>query len=210
MTPKGTRLRRNGWVWCLLALVSARFVLAETAGQPETPEAVMRRAVSAEREGRTNEAVCAYERLLAYDTAYESVVTPRLISLYSGSGNAAQALAWAARAARRQPRPKAYLSGVYALLGQLTESELLLREAVLDEREPLQRAPLLWQLAEIQERQGKGEAALATLVQACAAATDERLRATAAQRLAALRSRLEAARPARPAASSQPMAEDTP
>ncbi len=210
MTRTGTRLRANAWVWCLMALGPAAFCRADAAGLPEAAEAAMRRAASAESAGRTNEAVCAYERLLACDTSCESVVAPRLAQLYAGSGNAAQALAWAARAARRHPSPKAYLAGIYALLGQLAESELLLREAVRDERDPLRRTPLLWQLADIQERLGEGDAALATLAQARGAADDERLRTTSAQRLDAMRSRLAAARPAEPGARPQPSAEDKP
>jgi len=191
-----------------MALGASALAASGADGQAEAADATMRRAASAERAGRTNEAVSAYVSLLARDTACEAVVAPRLVSLYAGSGDSAQALAWAARAARGQPCPKAYLAGVYALIGQLAEAEFLLRDALRDERDPYRRTPLLWQLAEVQERQGRNEAARATLDLAHDASNDERLRQTTEQRLAALANRMDASRP--PCSKDQPTAEDKP
>ena len=210
MKRNGIRLFRGGLAGCLLALVTAVPGRAETPRAEETAEALMRRATAAERDRRTADATAAYESLLRRDTAFEAVVAPRLVALYADSGQTAQALSWAVRVSRRQPDPKAYLAGVYARLGQWKESELLLRQAVHDERDTRKRVTLQWQLADAQERQGNGDAALVTLASTRDAAPDEKLQQTSVQRLDALRRRLAAAQPKQPSAHGKTKAEDTP
>ena len=188
----GTRLNISGLAWCLLVLGSSPRCCAAEAGAGETAEALMLRAATAESGRRSAEAIAAYESLLRRDTSFEAVVAPRLVNLYAGGGQAAPALSWAVRVARRMPEPKPYLAGVHARLGQWKESELLLRQALRETRDPGKRQPLLWQLADVQEGQNDGEAALATLTGAREAAPDAELRKTSAQRLDALRRRLAA------------------
>ncbi len=210
MKLKGIRLFTCGLAGSLLALGTVVSGRAETPRAEETAEAMMRRATAAERAQRTAEAAAAYESLLRRDTAFETVVAPRLVTLYADSGQTAQALSWAVRVSRRQPDPKAYLAGVYARLGQWKESELLLRQAAQGERDPRKRAALQWQLADIQERLGDGPAALATLARSRDAAPDEEFQRTSVQRLDALRRRLAAA-PAKPTPTRvTPKAEDKP
>jgi tetratricopeptide (TPR) repeat protein len=211
MTCSRTRLAAWNWGWCLTALAAGSLARAAPAGPSAAPEAVLSQAAAAEVAGRTNEAVEAYERLLASDSSYELIAAPRLVRLYAGAGDARQALSWAARIAPRQPQPKAYLSGVYGLLGQLPEAELLLREAARDERDERQRAQLLWQLAEVQERRGDRANALGTLARARASTSDASLLATTDQRLRDLRGRDASTRqPATPNARPQQKAEETP
>lgn len=208
MTSIATRLMTSGLAGCLMALGTTVFSRAEEPRADETAAALMRRASAAENAQRTNEAAAAYERLLRLDTAFEAVVAPRLVTLYVGSGQEAPALAWAARAARRSPDPKAYLAGVHARLGQWKEAELLLRQAVREVRDPRKRVALLWQLADAQERQGESKAALATLTDARDATADEALQKTSAQRLDALHRRFAAAQTNQPHTRGTPPAED--
>jgi tetratricopeptide (TPR) repeat protein len=210
MKLKGIRLFTCGLASSLLALGTVVSGRAETPRAEETAEAMMRRATAAERAQRTAEAAAAYESLLRRDTAFEAVVSPRLVTLYADSGQTAQALSWAVRVSRRQPDPKAYLAGVYARLGQWKESELLLRQAAQGERDPRKRAALQWQLADIQERLGDGPAALATLAGTRDAAPDEEFQRTSVQRLDALRRRLAAAPAKPPPSRCKTKAEDTP
>ncbi len=155
------------------------------------------RAADAEREGRIAEAVAAYEALLEKDTASESVVAPRLVALHVRLGQQAQALSWAARVARRHPYPAAYLAGVHAQLGQFKDAEMALRQALRDSPDAGRRLPLLWQLAEVQEKQGDRVAARNTLHQSRDAAATADQRQASGQRLDALRQRLQTAVPAK-------------
>jgi len=209
MKLNGIRLFTCALAGSLLAVGTVAYGRADTP-PPETTEALMRRATAAERAHRTAEAASAYESLLRRDTAFETVVAPRLVTLYADSGQTAQALSWAVRVSRRQPDPKAYLAGVYARLGQWKESELLLRQAAQGEPDPRKRTALQWQLAEAQERQGDGAAALATLAGARDAAADDALQKTSVQRLDALRRRLAAAQAKPPPTRVTPKAEDKP
>lgn len=184
-----TRLKMSCLGWCLLALGGASFSAVPETKVAETSQAIMRRGTEADRAGRAVEAIAAYEALLRNDTRFEAVVAPRLVKLYSDRGQAADALAWAARVARRQPAPKAYLAGIYERLGQKQEAELLLRQAISEERAPAQRVPLLWQLADVQEGQGDRDAARATLAGICETIQDAALKRTTIQRLEALRER---------------------
>jgi len=197
MILTGTGLTSLLLAGCLTALGTAAFGQAATSSPGETAETLIRRASSAEKACRTNEAIEAYERLLYRDTTYEAIVAPRLVNLYIACGQALPALTWASRVSRRHPEQKAYLAAVYARLGQMKESELVLREALRDTRAPHQRITLLWQLADVQESQGDSGAALATLSAAQNTAPDNRLRETSAQRLDALRRRNTAARATR-------------
>jgi tetratricopeptide (TPR) repeat protein len=129
-------------------------------------EAARIRATEAERDGRPAEAIAAYEALLAEDTAFKDVVAPRLVALHTRLGQEAPALSWAARGASRHPAPAAYLAGVHAQLGQFKDAELALREALRHAPDPDSRLPLLWQLAEAQEKLGDLDAARDTLHQA--------------------------------------------
>jgi len=182
---------------CLATLGTAASGQPAPSSPSETVETLILRASSAEQACRTNEAIEVYERLLNRDTTYEAIVAPRLVNLYIACGQALPALTWASRVSRRHPEQKAYLAAVYARLGQMKESELVLREALRDTRAPHQRITLLWQLADVQESQGDSGAALATLSAAQNTAPDNRLRETSAQRLDALRRRNTAARATR-------------
>ena len=197
MILTGTGLASLLLAGCLAALGTAASGQTASSSPSETVETLIRRASSAEQACRTNEAIEAYERLLYRDTTYEAIVAPRLVNLYIGCGQALPALTWAARVSRRHPEQKAYLAAVYARLGQMKESELVLHEALRDNRAPHQRVTLLWQLADVQESQGNSEAALATLTAAQNASPDNRLRETSVQRLDALRRRNTAARATR-------------
>ena len=168
-------------------------LFAEKRPATESIEDLMRRGVSAENSHRTADAAAAYEKLLQRDNSYEATVAPRLVNLYVAMDQAAPALSWAARVARRHPEPKAYLAGVYSRLNQQKEAESILRQAVRDTRDPLKRVPLLWQLAQTQESQGEGQAAMATLEEARDSAQDEGMRQTSSMRIHALRQKLAAA-----------------
>lgn len=179
-------------------LLSAAVALSAAAGsvQPvdtETAAALRCRADQAERAGQTNVALQAYARLVERDPSCAQPVMLRLVDLYVANGEAAPALAWAARAAERQPAPQAYLAEVHARLGQLKEAELILCAAVREERDARRSVPLFWQLAEIQVRRGDLQAGAATLVSARESAPDDASKAQCDGRLAALRRRADAA-----------------
>jgi len=189
---RGTPLTRLRLFRCLLALgLGGVLCRAEPAAPTTDPSvaALAKRAAAAEKNGLTNEAVFAYTQLLERDISLVSVVGARLVELEIARNEPAAALRWAVRVARRHPQPDAYLSGVYARLGQWKESELLLRKALADERAPDRRVPLLWQLADAQERQGELEAARLTLARAVDEAGSAALKTTARQRLASHRQR---------------------
>ncbi|MDA3924125.1 MAG: hypothetical protein PF904_05445 [Kiritimatiellae bacterium] len=181
-----------------------------SATATETVAILMRRGVSEENAGRTAEAVKTYTKLLTLDTTFEATVAPRLVALYVTLKDPAAALSWAARVARKHPAPQAYLAGVYARLGQWKESELLLRRAAHDEQVTDRRVTLLWQLAEVQENQSDGAAALKTLTDASRTSQTEALRNTSALRLDALRHRLAETRERQQPTRPEPQAEDTP
>lgn len=179
-------------------LLAAAVALPAAAGSlrsddGESSHALRHRADQAERAGQTNDALQAYALLAERDPACAQPVMLRMVDLYVANREAGQALAWAARAAVRQPAPQAYLAEVHARLGQLKEAELLVCEAVRAERDPRRRMPLLWQLAEIQVRRGELQAGAATLASARASASDDAAKAQCEGRLAALRRRAEAA-----------------
>jgi tetratricopeptide (TPR) repeat protein len=160
------------------------------------------RAATAERTGRPAEAILAYEELLRREPSAATALAPRLVELSIADGKAAAALSWAARVAPAQPEPRAYLAGVHARLGQWTEAELLLREAVRGASDPAQRVPILWQMAEAQAGGGRFADALATLGTAArAAGTNAALRTASESRADALR--------ARPATAAVPGAKET-
>ena len=210
MTLTGTEFIALLLAGCLAALGTAASGQTASSSPGETVETLIRRASSAEQACRTNEAIDAYERLLYRDTTYEAIVAPRLVNLYIGCGQALPALTWAARVSRSHPEQKAYLAAVYARLGQLKESELVLREALRDTRAPHRRVTLLWQLADVQESQGNSGAAFATLTAAQSASPDNRLRETSAQRRDALRRRDTAAKATRSRHLGEPKVEATP
>jgi hypothetical protein len=148
-----------------------------------------REAAAHERAHRPREAAAAYEAILRRDDGARRVLTQRLVDLYAEAGDPAAALAWARKAMASRPDPEAYLAGVFAKLGQLKESELLLRETLRGDLASARRVPLLWQLAEVSERQGDGAAAVAALETARDAAAGTPQQAAAAARLEALRER---------------------
>lgn len=170
----------------------------------------MRRAADAEKACRTNEAVTAYALLLRNDPSFEPVVGPRLVSLFIGSGQASEALAWATRLARRHPDPAVYLAGVHGRLGQWKEAEFMLRKTLAGERDARRRARLMWELADSQESQGDTDTALATLTTARDSSPDEALRSTSAERLEALRTRTLTAETNQAKAPHQPKGRDNP
>jgi lipopolysaccharide biosynthesis regulator YciM len=210
MARVGIQLLRSSLVWCLLALgLSALCQAAETPDQ-ETATALMNRAAEAEKACQTNEAITAYTRLLQRDSTSESVVGQRLVQLYMGGGQAADALAWATRVARHHPEPASYLAGVYARLGQWKDAELLLRKTLAHERDTRKRTRLSWQLADLQERQGDTDAARLTLAAARNDGIDEVLNATTTQRLEALKRRHPASETERPSVGVTPKTEGSP
>lgn len=175
---------------CLL-LAAAGLTAAPAAGPDKrSPGAVLaRRAMDAERQGRPGDAIRAYEELLRHDPSFGNVAAHRLVELYTAARQAPQALAWARKVAPGRPDPQAYLAGVYAGLGQLKDAEMLLRQAVAATSGCDKLTPLLWQLADVQERQGETGTALATLAAACSDTRNESLRKTSLARLAQLQAR---------------------
>lgn len=162
---------------------------ADAARTDPSGAAAARRAADAERDGRFREAAAAYAALLEQEAAFEPVVAPRLVSLHTRMGETAQALAWAARVARRHPEPAAYLAGVYARLGLFQDAKAALRQALREAPDAARRLPLLWQLAETQEQAGDPGAARETLHLARQTAPDESRRAATARRIDALAQR---------------------
>jgi len=181
-------------------LLAAAVTLSATAGSVRSDDVeainvLRQRAELAERDGRTNDALRVYAVMAEREPACAQPVMLRMVDLYVASREAGPALAWAARAAVRQPVPHAYLAEVHARLGQLKEAELLVRETLRTESDPRRRVPLLWQLAELQVRRGELQAGAATLVSARASAPDDATKAQCERRLAAVRGRAAARQP---------------
>lgn len=192
LTRGPTPVRRAWQLACLAA-----GLLAPVLGLATDADRLRARAATAEREGRPAEAAAAYEELLRREPAAATALAPRLVELGIAEGKPAVALAWAARVAPTQPDSRAYLAGVHARLGQWTEAELLLREAVQAATDPAARVPILWQLADAQAGGGRFADSLATLASAVReAGTNAALRAATERKADALR-----ARPATAAAS---------
>lgn len=160
--------------------------LPPAAANAAADDTLTQRAAAAERDGRWREAAAAYTALLEQDDAFEPVVAPRLVSLYTRMGETVQALAWATRVARCHPQPAAYLGGVYARLGLYPDAKAALRQALREAPDATRRMPLLWQLAETQEQAGEPAAARETLLLARREASDDARRAVASRRLDAL------------------------
>ena len=193
MTRTGTRLKTRAFARCLTVLGTG---LLCRAAEPCAQGAAagsnrVATATAAERAGRLAEAAADYEALLAADNAHAAVLAPRLVGLYTALNRPERALAWAHKVMAGRPDPEAYFAGVLAQLGQLKEAELLLRNTLRDASAPQRRVPLLWQLADVQERQGRREAALQTLLSAHDASQGTALQAAAAARLDACRTRPE-------------------
>lgn len=189
MTRTGIQPIAIRLTWCLMTLG-----LVATLCRAEQPDPTLtelaRRAAAAEKAALTNDSLAAYSRLMACDPSMASVIGPRLVELEASRGDPAAALRWAASVAQRHPQPDAYMAGVYARLGQWQDAERMLIQASRRETAPARRIPLLWQLADAQEKQGDSASAQATLTRAIREAASPEQKATAEQRLNALQRRL--------------------
>lgn len=170
-------------------LLTAVGATADETAKGCSRAALVKRAADAEKAGRADEAIRAYEELLRQNPSFMQVAAPRLVELYTASQKAPQALAWARKIAPGRPDPQAYLAGVYAALGQFKEAEMLLRQTLAAAENEHQRLPLLWQLADVQEQQGDCSAALATLNAACSDIGSDMLLKTSRERLSRLQAR---------------------
>ena len=99
------------------------------------------------------------------------VLAQRLVHIYAKEGQAEKALKWAHVVMERNPDPKAYLAGVYTLLGNLDEARKILEQQLAEQKEPRQKLTLSWQLADVYEKVGDIPAAEKTLLESVESVT---------------------------------------
>jgi tetratricopeptide (TPR) repeat protein len=150
---------------------------------PPSPQEV---AAAHERAGRKREAAALYETMARTNPAARKVLSHRLVTIYSETGQTNQALAWAGEVMRDNPDPQAYLATVQARLGQWQEARGMLEHEIAINTNTIRAVTLRWQLAEVYEKEGDGAKASRVLNEAAALAKGTPMEATSQRRLKAL------------------------
>lgn len=113
-----------------------------------------KQAIAHEQAGDKVKAAEIYEKIVAQDPTKRFVLAPRLVRLYAESGVTNKALEWAEAVMKTNPDPQAYLAGVQAMLGDWTAARALLEQEIQKSGEARRKLTLLWQLADVLDRQG--------------------------------------------------------
>ena len=198
------KLERNEWnqrlftstvgVLELALLLSLPLTMAqagETNGPPAKLGAGLRpapfspQAAAAEHEltGRKREAAALYEAIARTNSAARKVLSHRLVTIYTETGETNKALAWAGEVMRDNPEPQAYLAAVQAPLGQCKEARDILQQAIAANTNTTRAVTLRWQLAEVYAQEGDGAKASRVLNEAATLAQGTAMESAARRRL---------------------------
>lgn len=176
LTETVSRRRRPGGI-----VIALLFLLAGTARGGPAPASlraddIRSQAMAREQAGQPREAATLYESVIASDPAARPLLLPRIARLYAEAGATNKALDCARLAMASNPDPQAYLAGIHALLGDFAQARSIIERELAADPAPPRRLTLLWQLADVCERQGDlkaAESALGAALTACAGTPDE-------------------------------------
>jgi tetratricopeptide (TPR) repeat protein len=179
-------------VWCLSLATSA--LGAETNLLTVEPKAAVRsslptaQALAAQHEqaGRKREAAALYEEMARTNTAARKVLSHRLVTIYTETGETNKAMTWAREVMKDNPDPPAYLAAVHARLGQWKDAENILEQEIARNTNATRAVTLRWQLAEVFEKTGEIVKARKVLDEAADAAKGTAMEATTQRRLKTL------------------------
>lgn len=136
-----------------------------------------------ERTGRTHEAAALYEDLARTNSCARKILSPRLVTIYTETGETNKALIWAREVMRENPDPQAYLAAVQARLGRWPEARKILEHEIAGNTNAARAVTLRWQLAEVLEMAGNKNNAQKILDEAGAVAKGTAMEFTARRRL---------------------------
>src|ERR1043165_374844 len=139
-------------------------------------------AASYERAGRKRDAAAIYEEMARTNSAARKVLSHRLVTLYTETGETNKALRWAREVMRENPDPQGYLAAVHARLGQWPEAQEILEHEIAGNTNAARAVTLRWQLAEVLENVGDGTKATRLLDQAVVLAKGTALESAARDR----------------------------
>ena len=128
-----------------------------------------------------------YEEMARTNTAARKVLSHRLVTIYTETGETNKALTWAHEVMRDNPDPQAYLAAVQTRLGQCKEARKILEHEIAANTNATRAVTLRWQLAEICEKTADTITARELLNEAAGCAKGTPMEAAARQRLKALK-----------------------
>jgi tetratricopeptide (TPR) repeat protein len=196
----GSNLQFGLWRIFLGALVGFPFLAmmalgGETNSLTTNPNPAMRPslptpqelAVAHERAGRKREAALLYEEMARTNSAVRKVLSHRLVTLYTETGEKNKALHWAHEAMRNNPDPQAYLAAVHGQLGQWKKAREILEREIAGSTNATRAVTLRWQLADVYEKGGEGLKAKGILNEAAEAVKGTAMESAAQRRLQTLK-----------------------
>jgi tetratricopeptide (TPR) repeat protein len=133
--------------------------------------------------GQKLKAAQVYEAIAKRNPSARRPLANRITRLYAECGVTNQALQWAAEVMRVHPDPQVFLAGIQTTLGNYAEAAKILTAQLGVAPSSSRRMTLLWQLADLCDKQGKPAEARQALAQAVAAASSDLERAAAKRRL---------------------------
>jgi len=167
---------------------------AETNDLPKPAPPVIRHAAMTpietaaqhERAGRKKEAAALYEEIARTNTVARKVLSHRLVTIYTESGETNKALAWASEVMKDNPDPQAYLAGVNERLGQTDKAQEILQREIAGNTNSMRAITLRWQFADLCYKTGDSIKARVLLTEAVTAASGTAMETAARRRLGAL------------------------
>jgi tetratricopeptide (TPR) repeat protein len=161
-----------------------------TASRPPL-KSVQEVATAHELAGRKREAAASYEEMARTNSAARKVLSHRLVTIYTETGETNKALAWAREVMRDNPDPQAYLAAVHGRLGQLKLAQEILEREIGGNTNATRAVTLRWQLAEVWEKEGDSLKARKVLEEAAGAAKGTAMEVATQRRLDALKKALK-------------------
>lgn len=184
------RLSRQAAVWvgiAVLALAGALRAAQTNAPAPvdktQEVEKLMRTADGLQQAGDGLKAARLYELIAKRYPGYRSSVAGRVCRLYAENGVTNAALAWASEVMRVHPDPQVFLAGIQIALKNYEAAVGIFERQLAVAPTPQRRISLLWQLADLREKQGEFGKAGQALAGAVNAATSAAERDAAQRRL---------------------------
>jgi tetratricopeptide (TPR) repeat protein len=142
-----------------------------------------RRAETLEQAGQKFKAAQVYEAIARRNPSERRPLAIRLARLYAECGVTNKAVQWAGEVMKVHPDPRVFLAGIQTRLGDYPEAAKLLEGEIRVAPSRQRRMMLLWQAAQVYDKQGNAAAARRALEQAVAAATNSQERDAASKRL---------------------------
>lgn len=136
-----------------------------------------------ERTGRTREAAALNEDLARTNSSARKILSSRLVTIYTETGETDKALMWAREVMCDNPDPQACLAAVRARVGRWPEARKILEHEIAENTNATRAVALRWQLAEILEMAGNKNNAQKILDEAAVAAKGTAMESTARRRV---------------------------